>query len=71
MKSNAGRPTKYPWDKWLSKTTRAFTLNQGKDYDCQTNSMQIMFRMRAAKAGLGCSIQMRKNSLYIKLTKEG
>lgn len=71
MKSNAGRPNKYPWDKWLTRTKRAFTLKKGKDYECQSHCMRVMFYTRARRAGLGCSIQLKPDCLYIKLTKEG
>lgn len=71
MASNLGRPSKYPWDKWLARTKKAFALKQGKDYDCQSHCMRVMFYNKASREGLSCSIQVKPDCLYIKLTKEG
>ena len=51
--------------------TKVSTLKQGKDYDCQSHCMRVMFYMRARRAGLDCSIQVKPECLCIKLTKEG
>jgi hypothetical protein len=46
-----GRPTKYPWDLWLSGVG-AFRLERGKEYTCSTESFIASFAKRARQQGL-------------------
>jgi hypothetical protein len=40
---------KYAWDKWF--TQRKFTVKQGRDYKCATQSMAMQIRTAALKRG--------------------
>lgn len=50
------RHVPYKWDKWFSK--RQFTLQQGKDFQCQVHGMASQIRSKACKRGILVSLRI-------------
>ncbi|MEA2411898.1 MAG: hypothetical protein QOC77_2459 [Thermoleophilaceae bacterium] len=46
----AGRPQKYPWEKWEDGSV--WKIARGEDYEIPTQSMQVNLHLRASKDNL-------------------
>lgn len=53
----------YPWSKWFSK--KRFTLVKGRDFDCQTYSMALQLRRKAAKLGVRVSLSVTEDTINV------
>lgn len=57
----------YPWGDWLKKS--AFTLKQGRDFDCMPHSMAQQVRNTARKYQKKVSVKIEEDTLKVTVTK--
>lgn len=58
MKRIKLRLRRYPWDKWFSRKT--FTLIQGRDFDCQVQTMTVQIRNAAIRRGKVARLRVKE-----------
>ena len=47
----------YPWEEWFLREGE-YLLVKGRDYNCRTNSMVVMFRQKATAMGMRVSLRV-------------
>lgn len=47
-RTGAGRPTKYPWDKWLVDD-KTVTIVRGEDFECSRDTLRPQIHHQARK----------------------
>lgn len=65
-KRKPGRPPIYPWNLWLSYDG-PLTLEKGKDFNCETQSLVILARRQAKSMSRKVHIKVRGLTVTIEV----
>ncbi len=59
MTTLRGRPSIYPWTRWMHKALKAPPLRivKGEDFNCEMKAMDVMVRQYAGRKNLSASIK--------------
>ena len=66
LKRGPGRPCIYPWHKWLARGKKT-RLIKGRDFNCETRSMELLARRQSANRGVKSYVTVRDLTVIIEV----
>jgi len=61
---SGGRPTKYPWQRWLSG--RRYFLTKGEHFECEAYALVLQLRRRASRSGKRIEASIVGDKVYFR-----